>query len=58
MTKKEFILQHKSFEEGMICAYKNMMIYAKVCMQAHREETIKKRLEEVANLNKHLWEDD
>jgi hypothetical protein len=55
MTRKEFIIQHKAFERGMVSAYKGMMIHAKVCMEAHKEELTRKRLTEVANMNKHLY---
>jgi hypothetical protein len=55
MTKKEFIFQHKAFEEGMVCLYKNIMIHCKTCMEAHKKELTKKRLNEIVNMNKHLW---
>ena len=55
MTKKEFIIQHKAFEEGMISAYQNIMIHCHICIKAHREEITKKRLNEIADMNNHLW---
>jgi len=54
-NKREFIIYHKAFEEGMVKAYRSIMLHAKVAMQAHRKEMTKKRTEEIANINNHLW---
>lgn len=55
MTKKEFIISRKAFEEGMICAYQGIVEHCKSCIRAHRKETTKKRLNELADMNKHLY---
>ena len=56
MTKKEFILQQKAFEQGEVAAFKGLMYYCKIGVKVHKEELTKKRLNKVADLNKHLWE--
>jgi hypothetical protein len=52
MTKREFILQHKSFEKGMISAYKNILNHCKVCIKSHKQELTKKRIQELIEMNK------
>jgi hypothetical protein len=55
MTRKEFILSHKMFEMGMIHAYTHLLNFCKVCIKAHKEDMSKKRLNQLAEMNKHLW---
>ena len=44
MTKREFIIQHKAFEKGMIQAWKHIIALANGCVKAHRGELTKKRV--------------
>ncbi len=55
MTKKEFILERKAFEEGIIRGYTHILKICKAIIKVHKEELTKKRLEELAEMNKHLW---
>ena len=55
MTKREFKLWTKAYDEGMIKAYQGILSHCKVCIQAHRKEITKKRLEELAQMNRHMW---
>lgn len=55
MTKKEFIIQHRAFEKGMIAAYEGILMNCKMCIKAHRKESTQKRAGEIAEMNKHLW---
>jgi hypothetical protein len=57
MTKKEFMIYEKAFQDGMIRAYTGILNDCKVCIQAHRKEMTKKRLLELADMNKHLWKE-
>lgn len=56
MTRKEFIIRHIAFEEGMIQVYQDTMDHCRFCIEAHRKELKKERIEEVADRNSHLWE--
>lgn len=55
MTKEEFILSHKLFEMGMIKAYQGIMYHCKACIKTHQKEMSKKRLNQLVEMNKHLW---
>jgi hypothetical protein len=58
LTKKEFIIQHKAFEDGMICAYEGILNHCQICIKAHRKEITKKRLLEIADMNRRLWKEE
>ena len=50
-TKKEFILEHKAYEKGMIQAWKHIINLCNSCIRAHRLELSKKRIEELVKMN-------
>ncbi len=56
MTRKEFIAYQKGFEEGLINAYQHIRTSCNVIIKAHRENLSKRRLNELADMNPHLWE--
>jgi len=58
MTRNEFIIQRKAFEEGMISAWRHILNMCNVCVKAHRKEMTKKQLNELAEMNAHLWKSD
>lgn len=57
MTRREFIIEHKAYERGKIDAWKHIINTCRMCIKAHREGTTKNRLEQIADINRHLWRD-
>lgn len=57
MTKKEFIAHEKGFEEGLINVYQHIQTACKVLIRNHRKNLTVKRLNEFAEMNKHLWKE-
>jgi len=55
MTKREFMIQHKAFEQGMVTAYRGILYHCKSCIAAHRKEMTKQRLLQIADMNERLW---
>ena len=57
MTKREFMLQHVAYENGMIHAWKHIRNMCNACIKAHKEELKKDRIIRLAEMNRHLWKD-
>ncbi len=55
MTRKEFIQAEKNYQKGMIQAYQHIEGLVRSCIKAQREGLTKKNLEELADMNPHLW---
>lgn len=57
MTKKEFTLAHIAEEIAMIKAWIHLRNICDSCIKAHREELRHKRIQQLVEMNRHLWEE-